>query len=324
MTKLRTLLLASALCFVLQAPGVREGADALAREADEGATTVEARQSALADLLAAARQYRDAGQTLEAARAMNRAGRLQLKLNSPQDALATYKEALALLEQMPDAQTSVESLNGLGETYSDLSGKCDEAQDVLRRSIALSEQIGYAAGKAEALLTLADCQNYSDPALALRTAQEALALWQSVGSRRGVAQAYADIGHYHLAQSDVTEAAQSFEAALSRWRELDDPDEQAEALINLGFIEYRKGAWQNSLAFYTQAQALLDENADPYKMGQINAGLAGAFIESGMPDTGLAKYREALEYYRQAKYERATNLMTWGIGRTYYLLGNYP
>ena len=324
MTRLRPLLLAAALCLALHAPapGAQGDADAAVREADERAATVEERRGALASLLESARRLRESGEAAAAARALNRAGRLRLRLNSPQEALATYREALSLLRETSDPTADADSHNGLGDAYSSLS-RCGEAEAHLRRALDLSEQAGYAAGRARALLTLSECQNFRDHSLALRTAQEALALWQSVGDRRAVAESHSAVGQYHLAQNNLAEAARNFEAALGLRRELGSLDGQAEALIYLGFIEYRRGAWQEVFALLTQAQALLDEKGEPYKMGQITAGLAQAHIESGSPELGLEKYRQALEYYRQTQNRRAVAVMIWGLGKTHYMMGDY-
>ncbi len=296
--------------------------DVLTREGDENAITTEERQRTLETLLTAARQLRDTGELLQAARLLNRAGRLRLQLNSAQDAIVTYQDALTILKRTPDPTINVDSLNGLGAAYNHKS-QCDKAQQCLQQAITLSEQNGYIVGKAEALLTLSDCQNYSNHALALRTAQEALELWQSINRKRGIAKSYTVIGGYQMTQNMLTEATQSLEAALIIWRELNVTDEQAEALINLGYIEYRKGAWQNVFMFLTQAQDLFDEKAEPHKMGEINAGLAEAFIESGLPEIGLTKYFQALEDYRQTQIPQPVIAMIFGIGRTHYVLGNY-
>jgi tetratricopeptide (TPR) repeat protein len=297
--------------------------DVLAREDDERVTTTEERERTLASLVAAASRLRNTGETLRAARALNRAGRLQLKLSLPQDALASYREALAILKRTPDTTAEVESLNGLGATYSHLS-RCTEAQAVIQRAIDLSRQNRFIEGEAEALLTLSDCQRTFDQALAVSTAQKSLALWQSINAKRGIARAYLVISDYQMSRNDLVEAAQNCQAALTLWRELNDVEQQAGALITLGYIEYRKGAWQNVFVFLTEAQSLLDEKSQPYMMGQINAGFADAFIESGLPETGLAKYRQALEYYRQSQKPHAVIVVIWGIGKTYYILGDYP
>src|ERR1044071_3361160 len=55
----------------------------------------------------------------------------------------------------------------------------------------------------------------------------------------------------------------------------------------------------------------------------IEAGIAEAFIQTGLPETGLARFREALEYYRQTNNPGTVLSMQWGIGTAHYYLGNY-
>jgi CHAT domain-containing protein len=313
------LVLGGAVALAAQA---QDPAEVQTREADEGIKTFEARERAATTLLTTADELRNSGKLIEAARTLNRAGRFQFRLHLPEDALVTFTAALKLVEQQSNIETQIESLNGLATAFY-LLGKCDLAQSRLEQAITLSKQAGYIAGEAEALLTLSDCQNYSNHELALSTARAALGLWRSLDDKRGTAEANNQIGYYELTQNDLTEASQSFTDALALWRELKATDQQAEALINLGFIEYRKGAWQESLALYTQAQNLIDEKSEPYKMGQILSGLAESFIESGLPEIGLAKYRQALAHYRLAKNPRAIMATHWGIGKAQYLLGNY-
>jgi CHAT domain-containing protein len=325
MKRVRALLPAAALCLSLQAraPLAQEGgADAERRVADEAASTVEARRAALSSLLEDARRLREAGEASAAGRALNRAGRLRLRLNSPQEALTVYREALGLLRGAGNEAFATDSLNGLGAASVRL-GRCPEAESHLRRALGLSDRLKYLAGRAEALGTLSACQNYHDHALALDTARQSLAIWQTLGDRRGEAEASATVGHYQLAQNDLDGSQKSYEAALDRWRGLGEAGGQAEALIMLGFVEYRRGAWQNVISLLTQAQGLLDEEAEPYMMGQIAAGLADAYIESGLPELGPDRFRQAQEYYRRASSPRDVMVMSWELGRGHYILGEY-
>ena len=166
-------------------------------------------------------------------------------------------------------------------------------------------QNNYVPGQAEALLILSDCQNLRDHALALKTAQEGLRLWSSTNRKRGMAEAHLDIGHYQMTENNLVDCAQSMNAALSLFHELNDVDKQAEVLINLAYIGYRNRDWQNTLAYYIQAQSMIDEKAEPYKMGQITIGLGDVFLESGMPDVALPKYLESLDYFLITKNQRA-------------------
>ena len=310
------------ICFLfLQSPPPTLQDSILARQSDESERTREDRQHALTILLAAGHQFADQD-PLKAARYLNRAGRLQLRLNSSSDAIATFQKALQLFRDNSDPNERIDLLNGLAMVFMSLS-KCDEAKKYLEEAISSSEHKGYIAGHAEALLTLSRCQDFTDHALSIKTARKSLEMSESIGNRIGVARAYSNLSEFQMLQSSILEAGESSQMALRIWRELNMPDEEAAALISLGFLEFRKGAWQMCLSFLMQAQSLIDEKAEPYKMGQINGGIAEAFIESGMPEVGLTKSREALENFRLADDPRGVTIMIWDIGAAYYLLGNY-
>lgn len=303
-------------------PEGRETGRQIAAIADDKAASFEERQEALRKLKEAVRRLLGAGDTVESARILNRVGRLQLKLSLPQAALDSHQHALSLLKSTPDVTLEVDSLNGLGAAYLLLKEKT-RAEQVLDQASLLSKQSGYTRGQAEALLTLGELQNYENHALGLQTAQRALGLWQSLDDQSGLARAYSLVARCYMAQSILSEATQKYEAALKIWRESNNLSEQAEALIMLGFIEYRKGEWQSAIIFLTQAQGLLDEKAEPYRMGQIAAGLGAAFNENGLPEFGIIHYQRALSYYQQTQDPHLIMIANWGLGRTYYLLKNY-
>jgi CHAT domain-containing protein/Flp pilus assembly protein TadD len=292
-------------------------------EEKDDPVTLTDRKEALRKLQESIRRSLGEGQTLEAARILNRVGSLHLLLNDPHAAIASHLQALSLLRQSNSTEVDIDNLNGLAAAYLHLE-KSDLAEATLKKAITLSRQSGYILGQARALLILSDCQNHSNHAIALLTAQRALELWQRVGDTAGLARTYSQIGTCYFAQNLLTEAAQGFEQALEHWQELNNAAGQAEALIKLGYIEYRKGEWQGSINYYTRAQGMLDEIAEPEKMGQIASGMAAAFNESGLPENGLRQYQRALDYYRQTQQPQAINYALWGLGRTYYLLGDFP
>jgi CHAT domain-containing protein/predicted negative regulator of RcsB-dependent stress response len=306
----------------LSASDVIETARQLAAEADDKSVSLKGRQDALKKLEDAVQLFLSAGEKKEAARTLNRVGRLRLLLNAPNDALSSHRQALALLKPASTPDIEVDSLNGLGAAYMLLQNR-EAAKNALRRSSALSERSAYTSGRAQALLTLSDCQNYDNHVLALQTAQSALALWQALNDKGGIARAYAQIGRCYMAQNILPDATQHYETALQLWRELNDLPEQAAALIMLSFIEQRKGEWGNSISLLTQAQALLDEEAEPDRMGEIAAGMAWAFHENGLPEIGLIHYQRALDYFRQAQDIHMIWYTTWAIGKAHYLLNDY-
>ena len=322
MTKVGRLLLGFLLCLAsspisAQAPEV----DVLNREGDERVTSMEERQQTVSILLEAARVARESGDYLKAARFMNRVGRLQLLLNLPDEALATFQDVLKTLNDN-DISAKIETLNGAAMAYTHVR-QCPNAEQALQTAIALSDQTNNKAGKAQALLTLSDCQNGTNHALALQTAQQSLELWTSVSNKWGMGKSYSAIGHYQLTLQNLAQSAASHEAALAIWRELNIPYEEAQALINLGFVEYRKGAWQSAISFFLQAQNLLDAKASPFEMGQITITLGQIFIETGLPDAALSNLQQATEYFAQARSPLGVAVVGLEVGKVYYGEGKY-
>lgn len=306
-----------------EASSARDAARQAANAADDNATTLEARQAAQQKLEEAAQLFLNADETVEAARVLNRLGRLQLILDAPDAAIQTHQKALALLKQTPEPQVEVDNLNSQAEAYLRLQ-KRDQVALVLQRALTLSEQSGYTRGQAQTLLTLSDSQNYDNHVVALETAQKALSLWKVLDDKPGLAHTYAQIGRCYQAQNLLVEATENHQLVEKLWQELNKPTQQASALIDLGFIEYRKGDWQSEISYLAQAQTLIDEKAEPGMMGRISSGLAEAFTESGLPEIGLGHYQRALEYFRPTQDPHAIAYLTFSIGRTYYLLGRYP
>jgi CHAT domain-containing protein len=321
------LLLAVSLCHVIaiqtaQEPESVREAKQKVTTANDKADTLEERRAALATLEESTRLFLSSGETIEAARALNRVGRLQLDLNEPQKAIESHKKALAILKQTPSSEAEVDNLNGLALAHMRLA-ELVQAETILRRAIKLSEESAYKAGEAEALLTLSDRQNYDNHLIALETAQKALAIWKASDDKLGIASAYTQIGQYYMALDRLAESTQNYEAALAVWRDQKNAREQAGALIALGFIEWRKADWQSSISLLTKARSFLEEKADPLKMGQISIGLAEAFNESGLPEIGLVHMQQGLDYYRQTHKPDFEAYALFGLARTYYLLGNY-
>lgn len=322
--KFQLALLLSVLClaFPVYAPEAQDSRASETQDAIEDLTSVAARQQALAENLEAARAFRQANDLLKATQALNRAGHLRLKLNLPAEALITFQESLSLAEQLDDPAAETDALNGLGAAHIH-SGKYTDALPLIQKAVGLSEQHNYARGRAEALLLLSECENRTNHSQALKTASDALALWQTIGDNRGIIRSHLAIGTYHLAQNSLEDASQSNETARGLASTGGFKDLEAGALINLGFTAYRRGAWHTVTRFLWQAGKLVDAEAEPFRMAQISTSIAEAYIESGLPEVGLPKYYEALEYIRKARKPRDEIVVKWGIGRALYFSGNY-
>src|SRR4051812_30535371 len=145
------------LLTTLPAVSLGQNESVLNRSGDENARTRAEREQTRDILLNAAQQVRTSDPA-KAAGFFNRAARLQFLLNSSKEALLSYRSALTLLDRFPEPVTRIDSLNGTAVVLAQL-GKCDQAQRYIHQALSLREKHQNVVGKAEALLTLSDCQN---------------------------------------------------------------------------------------------------------------------------------------------------------------------
>lgn len=177
---------------------------------------------------------------------------------------------------------------------------------------------------AQQLLDLSFTQNLSNHELAIQTAQNALALFQSINDREGIANSYLAIGRFNYALDKMDEAAKNDQLSLEIWRELNDTVGEAQMLTQLGYIEGRRGDWLKGFSYLTQAQALLNDPDAVGPMAGIASGMGYFFNESGLPENGLIQYQRARDYYLKVpKGEGSYNRQVMNIGYTYFLLDDY-
>jgi tetratricopeptide (TPR) repeat protein len=229
------------LVFPVYAPEASDNASPPARESKQKSATIAARKQTLSSLLSAAGELRRANDTKKAIQTLNEAGHLQLDLSQPNEALTTFQQSSALLYQDVDPVIKVDTLNGLAAAHNALN-QYSQAIPLLNDARTISDQNNYPAGKAEALLLLSECQNNKSHDDALSTAGEALSIWQSIGNQRGIVRSHLALGTYHYAQASLIEAEQNFQTALELARQINDSLLQAESLVYIGFIGYRKCA----------------------------------------------------------------------------------
>ena len=299
-----------------------QDADALVRIQDRQLCTREEREQVLAEVLNAAQEARNASDWTRAAGFLNRAGRLQFWLYQPEAALAAFEEVRVILKDSPESPAYIDSLTGSATVHTD-DGNYNEVRKLITQAHKLSDRGNYIAGKAEALLIASAWQNSKYPPQAISTARESLALWGSLNDRLGMARAYQTIGHYEFGQTNLAEATRNFEESLQLFRELNIVAEQAEAIINFGFVAYREGRWDDCLSLLTQAQGMIDEQAEPLKMGQIMSTIGETFLENGLSEAALKKIELAKDFFEKSRKPSRVSTMLWDLGKVYSAQGKY-
>src|SRR5689334_2863199 len=128
-TSLLVALLLSSASLVLKSNAAGTSAQTPAAE-DDSLNTFEERRKALESLQLTLPALLN-GDPIAAARALNRIGRLQLKLNAPQDSVNSFNQALELLKNQSANDLEVDALNGLAAAYVVLKNK-DQIEPLLQ------------------------------------------------------------------------------------------------------------------------------------------------------------------------------------------------
>ena len=293
------------------------------------------------DTGAIAQHLRLAGRDSEAAAAYRRAGEQARDLYANAEALAAFREALALSDDDP---ASLHEAIGDIET---LAGEYGVALDSYEAAAALSapERVGAVEHRIgllharrgeweraersfeEALLSR------PDPALAARIvadrslnahrrrrddeaealAQEALSLAEKAADRRALAQAHNILGVLATNRAEPDEARRQLEQSLALATEEDDPGARAAALNNLALAHRAEGELDRALELTEEALALCVAVGDRHREAALENNAADLFRALGRNDEAMERLKSAVTTFAEIGEDAATEPEIWKL-----------
>ena len=158
----------------------------------------------------------------------------------------------------------------------------------------------------------------SPPDLALMTAQA-----QITQDRKAEADRLNSQG-IHQCQTGQCEAAmQSFQNALTIYREIKNRQDEGNALGNLGSAYYSLGKYDKAINFQLQRLAIAREIKDRLGEGAALGSLGNAYNSLGKYDKAIEFHMQALAILREIKNRNGEGLVLGNLGNTYRNLGKY-
>ncbi|CAD5947516.1 CHAT domain-containing protein [Planktothrix prolifica] len=130
-------------------------------------------------------------------------------------------------------------------------------------------------------------------------------------------------GNQQYAISQFREALQSWEQALTIYREIEDRQGEANSLGNLGNAYLCLGQFQKAIAFHQQSLEIAREIG--YRQGEAASlgSLGNAYYSLGQFQKALGFYEQSLEIAREIGYRQGEAACLCGLGAAYYSLGQY-
>lgn len=175
-------------------------------------------------------------------------------------------------------------------------------------AVARYEEVGDRWGLARALAYLGwIAEHLGQYDKARRLCERSRAIRQQLGDRRGMADAMVSLGVICWVQGHLDEAEGLLRESLGIFRELDDWSRVAHAIKSLGEVLVRRGQFENGLALLESSSAIYDDLGQSYGVATLILFLAEARVHMG-------RYDEARDDALRGATITHENKHRWGEG----------
>ena len=287
-------------------------------------------------------QTSDARQ-VEAERLLNLC-REHLDKGQPEAALQSCQQALSTYQQIKDRSGEAKSMTNLGIAYT-FSGQSNQAISTLEAALEIAREAGERRVEAIALLqvsyayfflgqsqqgtqvlkqALTVARDIKDSELEQRIRQVLSEVEKSpISPQKVEAALLLRQGSLQFQTSQYPAAIESWQKALTIYREIGDHNGEAGSLNNLGIAYGSLGEYGKAIDYFQKSLAIKRD------IGERN-GEANSLMNLGNAYNSLGQYAKAIDYYQQslaikrdigAREGEANSLI--GLGSAYFSLGQY-
>ncbi|GAB4206684.1 MAG: hypothetical protein Fur006_63960 [Coleofasciculaceae cyanobacterium] len=130
------------------------------------------------------------------------------------------------------------------------------------------------------------------------------------------------VEQYRTSQFDA--AIQSWQQALTLFREIKNRKAEGWVLNNLGLVYRDLGQYTKSIEYLEQSLALAREINDRQQEGTCLGNLGNAYAALGKYDKAMELYEQSLALARETQNRLGEGKVLGNLGNAYEFLGNYP
>lgn len=237
----------------------------------------------------------------------------QFRAGQFEAALETYKRVLAIREQLGDKPGVGQTLNNMGDIYSD-RGQYQQALEVLQQALALRRELRDRAGTSETLNSIGFVyRRQREYSQALELHEEALEQAQTASDRSGIGESLHNIGAVYGSQGQVDRSLDFYERALLIREEVGDRRNIGRTLNNMGTAYFNLGNYSKALETYQQALEIRREIGDNAGVARLLNNIAFLYRQQGDDS-------QALSYFEQAISMLETIADNRSLGRIYNVI----
>lgn len=267
-------------------------------------------------------EFRENGDTYNAARAERYVGECNWRLGNYPEARTQLEHALMMMRQLDDRQGEGRTLNVLGLLEWDL-GRYEQAMQNFKAASQIGSEVNdrRLAGATMNNLGLV-LDELGDYKASLSNYRQALELYEGTDFQRGESDTLGNIGGVHLLLGRFQEALAYYERALAISEALGAKPSMSLDHGNLALCYLGLGLAEDALRHFDLALNLAEAAGMSKEVALWQRGKGDAFIRKGQYDRGLEYHRLALATYEQADARGLLADSLHDMGRLHLDLGD--
>ena len=254
----------------------------------------------LRSALSFARQHEDAPRALQI---LDAVGKAQIQQRRENDAVATYREILALHENRDDKAGMLETLDMLAGLLL-RSGSAISALEQAQRGLDLAIDLDDEEAEMHLLVTSGDARkSLGEASIAVEAYEKALTVARGRDDSQNEALIFYKLGMAYLEAGQQRAAIEMLEDANDRFKAQGNRRLEGKVLQGLGEVNHRLERWSEAIGFHASALYIARELDDSETEGAQLRLLGQLLLHAERMPEALTRFRQALHIAYQTDSE---------------------
>ena len=210
-------------------------------------------------------------------------------------------------------------------SYAYLGNNHVKAMDYANQCLAVSEQIGFKKGVGNAYNNMGTVNYYKGDYLpAQEFYKKALKIREEIGDKKAIADSYNNIGGIFYEHGNYPEALKKFFVSLKIYEEIGDKKDIADSYNNIGSIYMSQGNYSEALKNHFAALKIYEEIGKKSGIAFSYNNIGFVYADQGNYPEALKKFFASLKILKEIGGKSDIAISYNNVGRIFFGQGNYP